>query len=78
MSIMISTVSKRQMAAVALKAYRMKREWTLEQMSRATKLHPSTIHKLENGVTTPRELTLARLERMLPDLFPGIEEKVTA
>jgi transcriptional regulator with XRE-family HTH domain len=56
----------------------MKREWTLEQMSRATKLHPSTIHKLENGVTTPRELTLARLERMLPDLFPGIEEKVTA
>lgn len=66
---MISVQSKREMIATALKAYRMKHEWTLEKMGTVTDLHPSTIYKIENGMTVPHELTLAILERKLPGLF---------
>jgi len=72
MLIMLSLISKREMVARALKAYRMKHEWTLEQMAAVTDLHSSTIHKLENGATLPHELTLARLERKLPGLFDAV------
>lgn len=61
--------NKRDIAAEVLKSYRMRNEWTLEQMAEKTGLHYSTISKLENGITRPSDLTIARLENRIPDLF---------
>ncbi len=52
-----------------LKALRLKKLWTLEQMSAASGLAISTIAELENGRRKPTELTLAKLQAA----FPGEE-----
>jgi transcriptional regulator with XRE-family HTH domain len=58
--------------ADALKSYRLEREWTLEEMATVTGLNLSTIHRIEEGKTTPHDLTIHILKRKLPGFMEGI------
>ena len=53
--------------AERLKAYRMEKLWTLQQMATLTGLAPDSIWRLENGHRRPHDLTRAKLKRALPD-----------
>jgi transcriptional regulator with XRE-family HTH domain len=53
-----------------LKAYRMKRHWTLRQMSAITGVRIATLSKIERGDTQPFDLTQAKIK----DALPGWEE----
>ena len=51
-----------------LKAYRLRRKWTLAQMSAVTGIAISALWAIERGKVTPQELTVARIQDALPDL----------
>jgi transcriptional regulator with XRE-family HTH domain len=52
----------------ALLKYRMKRRWTLQQLSNVTGVSVSALWYAENGKVNPHELTKARITDALPDL----------
>lgn len=52
-----------------IRAERLKRLWTLEQMGAALDLSPSTLHKFEHGKGRPTPLTMAKIARALPEAF---------
>lgn len=63
-------VSKKTLAN-AIKRYRFHKEWTLDEMAKATGLHLTTIQRLEKGERNCHELTLAILLNHCPGLLDG-------
>ena len=63
-------MSNREEFADRLKRARMRRCWTLKQMSAVTGLSISGLSELERGLKNPHDLTVARLHKALPDDFP--------
>jgi transcriptional regulator with XRE-family HTH domain len=54
--------------ALKLKRYRLQRGWTLRQLAAVTKVSFGQLSMIENGICQPRELTVSKLSRALPDL----------
>lgn len=67
----MSNTDKKNIAA-ALKAYRMEREWTLEEMAKVTGFHQSTLNRIERGENFPHDLTLHILKRKLPGFMEDV------
>jgi DNA-binding XRE family transcriptional regulator len=51
-----------------LKAFRLERDMTFEQLGTLVDLNPSTLWKIENGERTPSERTLYKLKKAIPQL----------
>ena len=49
----------------ALKAYRLRRLWTMQEMADAAGLSVGTIHSFESGRARPTDLTLAKIKARL-------------
>jgi len=50
-----------------LKAYRLRRLWTLRQLALVTGFPIPTLSRIENLRTKPQDLTIAKISRALPD-----------
>ena len=66
----------------AIRNYRVERDLTIFELvsmvnkglPRKSQLHPSTISKLENGITNPNQRTRFKLVRAFPEIFKKIAE----
>jgi len=54
--------------ARAFKRCRVERDLTLEKMAQMLSIHPSTVYRIENGITEPHERIAARILRVFPEL----------
>lgn len=54
--------------AETIKKYRLERLWTLRQMATVIGLTTGALWKIENGKVKPHELTVAKIQRALPDI----------
>lgn len=61
----------------ALKAYRMRKAWTLQKISSRTGVAISVIQKLEKCSGGTHDLTRARIRKALPDFDPNGEPLMT-
>jgi transcriptional regulator with XRE-family HTH domain len=52
-----------------LKKYRLEREWSLDQLSKITRISTSALWYIEQGEKQPNDLTKHKLEKSLPGLF---------
>lgn len=52
-----------------LKEYRLRKGWTLRQLSGVTGYPTATLSRIENGRVEPHELTMANIIRALPNVL---------
>lgn len=61
-----------------IKALRQKRKWKLETLSYRIGISPSTVYRIEEGITEPKYLTLKKIaaafELSLSEFFAHIEK----
>ena len=65
------------MISQKLKQYRLERDLTYEAMAaiineglpEESRIHVSTLSRIENGETEPNERTLYKIQKALPELF---------
>jgi transcriptional regulator with XRE-family HTH domain len=62
-----AAMQERPDIAARLKTYRLTKMWTLKQLANAVGLSTVTVWKIENGKVSPHELTVAKIQRALPD-----------
>lgn len=69
---------KQEMIGQKIKQYRLERDLTFEEMAaiinrdlpEESRIHASTLSRIESGDTEPNDRTLYKIQKALPELFP--------